>query len=114
MECRHCNKDADRCSGRRKNKELCNSCVTLRRRARAKRRAVAYLGGACAKCGYSKCLSALSFHHQGKDKAFSISPALTRGLAWEKLRLELDKCKLLCANCHREGHWPGNWLESEL
>lgn len=68
-----------------------------------KQKGVDYLGGKCIKCGYNKCNAALDFHHvDSSDKEFN--PAhLTRG-SWNKLKIELDKCVLLCANCHREHH----------
>ncbi|RJQ51653.1 MAG: hypothetical protein C4526_09410 [Nitrospiraceae bacterium] len=64
--------------------------------------AVEYKGGSCESCGYNRCIEALEFHHYtGKD--FSISEkGYTR--SWTKVREELDKCILLCANCHREIH----------
>ena len=75
-----------------------------KRRKKVRQMAVEYKGGRCERCGYSKCIEALEFHHanpSGKD--FSISDnGYTRG--WSKVREELDKCILLCANCHREIH----------
>lgn len=55
-------------------------------------------------CGFSKCVQALDFHHrEPKTKEFGLSiRGLTR--SWDKIKLELDKCDLLCANCHRELH----------
>ena len=74
-----------------------------RRRLSLKEKAVKYLGGKCAKCGYKKCLSALEFDHiYGKEK--EISKLLDSTMVWNKLKLELDKCKLMCSNCHRERH----------
>lgn len=68
-----------------------------------KQRCVDYLGGECKACGYNKCLAALDFHHrEPKEKEFSIAELLTR--KWETIKRELDKCDLLCANCHRELH----------
>jgi hypothetical protein len=70
-------------------------------RRRTKRRAVDYLGGRCMRCGYSKCIRALQFHHRDpKTKSFGLSISSTR--SWERIRTELDKCDLLCANCHAE------------
>ena len=72
------------------------------RRCALKERAIAYLGGACRICGYDKWPAAFDFHHldpMGKD--FTISEAMT---SWERIKPELDKCELLCANCHREVH----------
>ena len=65
---------------------------------------VARLGGKCVFCGYSRDLQALDFHHvDEKSKKFGLSErGLTR--SWEKISAELDKCILVCANCHREIH----------
>jgi predicted HNH restriction endonuclease len=55
-------------------------------------------------CGYSKSVSALAFHHlDPAHKDFGHSDkGLTR--SWEAIRRELDKCQLLCLNCHAEVH----------
>lgn len=79
----------------------------LRRRANFKRRvlreqAVAYKGGKCEICGYAKCLGALEFHHPDPlNKEFNISDRIT---SFGVIQAELDKCHILCANCHREVH----------
>lgn len=71
------------------------------RRAELKDRAIAYLGGKCRSCGYEKCPAAMDFHHPNvRDKDFNISSTMS----WEKIQPELDKCVLLCSNCHRETH----------
>jgi hypothetical protein len=68
-----------------------------------KSQAVEYLGGSCQICGYSKCHEALEFHHKDPTKKdFGISKY--RGVDIERIKPELDKCVLLCANCHRETH----------
>ena len=66
--------------------------------------AIEYLGGKCQICGYRNCIEALDFHHRDpKEKEFGLSQkGLTR--SWEKTRKELDKCILICSNCHREIH----------
>lgn len=83
---------------------MCPSCVTNRRRFELKQKCVEYLGGKCIKCGYDKCIAALEFDHRNpKEKEFHFSGK--HCLSWERLKKELDKCDLLCANCHRERHW---------
>jgi len=68
-----------------------------------KQKNVDYKGGCCQICGYKESLGALSFHHiKRKDKSFSIANA--RQINWELIKKELDKCALLCANCHSEVH----------
>ena len=74
--------------------------VGATRRGR-KQRMVDYKGGACVLCGYSKCLRAMDFHHlDPSTKRSNIAPSHNR--SWEALRLELDKCMLICSNCHYE------------
>jgi len=72
------------------------------KRQQVKQQCVDYLGGKCSKCGYNKCIAALDFHHLDvtqKDKTY-----VNNRMSFEKLKPELDKCVLLCANCHREEH----------
>lgn len=81
----------------------CNSCVVSCRRHTIKKRAIEYKGGKCQLCGYDKCDRALGFHHRDrKEKSFNISGGFSR--SWDNIRKELDKCDLLCANCHCEVH----------
>lgn len=66
--------------------------------------AIKYKGGACQFCGYKKSVYALTFHHvDPTQKDFGIGgDGSTR--SWERTKAELDKCVLLCANCHAEEH----------
>lgn len=75
----------------------------LDRKMARKQKCIDYLGGRCAQCGYDRCVKSLNFHHREPDqKSFEISSRLDN--SWEKLRVELDKCDLLCFNCHMEEH----------
>ncbi|GEM_PF-605511 len=75
-----------------------------KRRIKLRKMARDYKGGKCESCGYSKCQRALSFHHLDPNKkSFGVSDkGLTR--SWERIRDEIDKCVLICANCHMEVH----------
>lgn len=84
-----------------------------KRRKKLKSMAIAYKGGKCEICGYNRDYSALEFHHRDASKKdFGLS---TRGLtrSWKRIKEELDKCILLCANCHREIHSGSLQLPSE-
>jgi hypothetical protein len=65
-----------------------------------KQKAVDYKGGSCVICGYNKCLSALEFHHTNPQEKEGYNSHWT----FERNKNELNKCILLCANCHRETH----------
>lgn len=55
----------------------------------------------CTVCGY-KDIRALEFDHiDPKTKSFSIARAVTDGYSWEKILLEIQKCRIVCANCHK-------------
>lgn len=84
-------------------KRKCNSCRAngWRDRRTLKQRMIDYKGGCCQVCGYNRCSRALDFHHLDPSrKSFRLSSNHTR--SWESLRLELDKCFLVCSNCHLE------------
>ena len=83
----------------RKNRRV-KSVVSWR--SRTKQKLVDYKGGKCIKCGYNKYNGNLAFHHLDPSKKdFTITG---KSIAFEKLKLEVDKCELLCHNCHGEVH----------
>lgn len=82
----------------------CNVIAVTKRRKKIKTLALGYLGNKCQKCGYDKCANSLDFHHiEPEHKDFGISEkGYTR--SWEEVKGELDKCMLVCKNCHGEIH----------
>jgi len=82
----------------------CRQCrveSVVRRRRKVKRTLVAEAGGSCRLCGYDRCTAALEFHHLNpSEKAFGLARFGAHSI--EKLRAEIRKCVLLCANCHAE------------
>jgi hypothetical protein len=85
----------------------CKSCTTnqtVERQRKFKQLCVDYKGSSCSGCGYNKCIGALEFHHTNpKEKDFTIANARLTAFD-DKVKKELDKCILLCSNCHREEH----------
>jgi predicted transcriptional regulator len=82
----------------------CTNKQTTERHTAAKQKAVEYKGGKCVKCGYDKYIGALDFHHLNPDnKEFSLGTLKFISLN-DKVKKELDKCILVCSNCHREIH----------
>jgi hypothetical protein len=66
---------------------------------------VRMLGGKCAVCGYQKNLAALTFHHNDPNlKEFEFDRRVLSNFNSERLLLEIQKCTLLCSNCHAEHH----------
>jgi hypothetical protein len=76
-----------------------------RYRIASKARIIQSMGGECTTCGYNKCSDALELHHLDPDvKEFGIGRVRANIKSWAKVVVELRKCVLLCANCHREVH----------
>jgi hypothetical protein len=72
-----------------------------RRKQKLKKTLVEEGVGACAVCGYQRCIVNLGFHHvDPTTKSFGMSMATGRSIA--ALREEAKKCVLVCANCHGE------------
>ena len=77
-------------------------------RRKIKLKALEYKGGKCEKCGYNRCVSSMDFHHlDPNEKDFGLSGSIK---SWEITKKELDKCILVCKNCHGEIH---NKIEEE-
>ena len=79
------------------------TAIDIRRRI-FKENAIVYLGGSCADCGFSGHPAAFHFHHaNSENKLFRLSGMYRYN--WERAVVpELDKCILLCANCHGIRH----------
>lgn len=62
----------------------------------------------CARCGFAQHTAALQVHHRDpKQKAFGIDQALRRlrgEYSIEQVVTELEKCDLICSNCHAIEH----------
>ena len=107
--CELCGREYEYDFRRGHTRRRCNSCRTNRpglegRRARQalKKRMLEYKGGQCQRCGYDRCIAALAFHHVLGNKRFNVAGSHCR--SWTALRAELDKCVVLCMNCHVEEH----------
>lgn len=84
----------------------CKICVrnqTLTRQRKIKQKCIDYKGGKCQCCEYDSYIGALEFHHLEKNqKEYTIGQ--NKGRSFDNLKKELDKCLLVCSNCHREIH----------
>lgn len=103
--CKLCDKEIKeyqkKCSTR------CGSCNTKIRRFRAKAAAIKYLGGKCKRCGWNGNQAAMQFHHtDSREKDFTIGNVGNK--SWDSLIVEMQKCILLCANCHMIEHSTKN------
>ena len=90
----------------------CKECINkirIEKGRKLKKTAIAYKGGKCKHCGYNKYDGALEFHHIDPNQK---DPGFNTRRAFHKIQEELNKCILLCSNCHREEHariagiWP--------
>lgn len=99
--CKYCGKVFK--SKRGPNCTQCRSCESAKSRYKIKKRYVNLKGGKCEKCGYDKNIGALHFHHVG-EKKYTLDSRGMLLLEPQIIKEELEKCILLCANCHQEEH----------
>lgn len=75
-------------------------------RTAKKQKAVELKGNQCQDCKQIFPLCVYDFHHlDGANKEHSLNTLWQK--AWTKILQELDKCILLCSNCHRQRHYSG-------
>jgi hypothetical protein len=76
---------------------------------------VAQCGGKCSLCGYHRNGAALEFHHiDPSNKAFSLDARSLSNRTWALLQREVEKCVLVCSNCHAELHHPDFQITNTL
>jgi len=89
------------------NSVYCKSCThnqSLERQRDFKQKCIDYKGGECVSCGYNKVNNALEFHHlDPSQKDFCISSVRFTKFD-DRVIKELNKCALVCRNCHAEIH----------
>lgn len=100
--CQYCKKNFNYIRG--KNSHIkCQPCYKKDLREKRKTQLKEYAGNKCSICNYDRCFSALTFHHKNPDeKKFNIGNNYDR--KWIDLKAEIDKCILVCHNCHSEIH----------
>lgn len=67
-------------------------------------------------CGLCKenHIACLDFHHKDKTKKImDLSDVVNAGWGEKKILLEIDKCDIICANCHRKLHWKERLKQNE-
>ncbi len=116
--CLTCKETLDICaftkrSNRKENdyQPHCNKCRSIARNERSrnlKAKAIEYKGGKCNDCLQVVHQAAFEFHHLNPDTKADKDPAHflrdNKELS-DETKQELDKCVLLCANCHRVRHF---------
>lgn len=95
------------------SRQFCFECVpeglnssqrTVVKRQAAKKQAVKLLGGKCLKCGNEKHYL-LDFHHLDKTTKDGTPSRMLANSQVEEFFTEIQKCALLCSNCHQEFHY---------
>jgi len=84
----------------------CKSCrlkASSDRSRNVKIKAIEYLGGKCKDCGLQDDPCVFDFHHTDPTQK-ELTLASRGGRSFKSIKAELDKCELLCANCHRKRH----------
>ena len=85
-----------------KNKSKENEQKQIKRNTKTQQ-IVDYMGGCCIVCGYNKSNYAMECHHTDPtQKEHTISQLKYK--KWETILKEIEKCVLVCSNCHRDIH----------
>ena len=96
------------------NPDVISRKTYVKQRARAysnKWKALQYKGSKCQSCGEDRPAT-LCFHHRNpSDKKMNLDGRSFANRKWDLLKEEVDKCDLLCHNCHNIIHNGESWDE---
>ncbi|HEY1074630.1 MAG TPA: hypothetical protein VGE59_02925, partial [Patescibacteria group bacterium] len=86
------------------NRLLERGRILERKKSIAEKLAFLKSSKSCCVCGESSSVC-LDFHHlDDKTKSFNLSDVKSWGWSMKKVEAEIEKCVVLCANCHRKVH----------
>lgn len=92
-------------TGNKKYKSKCKNCQIIQDYSRKEDIILKVVGSySCKICGYNKCKQALEFHHIDPTKKEYRIANINTYKEYTIIK-ELEKCILVCANCHREIHY---------
>ena len=116
MKCKGCQEElkgkqvkwcSQKCKNQDSNHKHNDYASQKKRRFNRKKKFALLLGGECKVCGYKENLSCLAFHHRNpEEKEFNLSSRELGMYKEERLLNEVNKCDLLCHNCHGTLHNP--------
>ena len=81
----------------------CHNAYNIKQGQDKRLRAVKELGGRCLTCGFDRYPCSLDILHKN-PKAKDPNFRSLRGWSWEHIQIELQKCVLVCKNCHAAIH----------
>jgi len=90
-------------------RRLCNPCYTVSKKPRKIKLKKEYHElkslCECAECGNND-IRVLDFDHlDASKKLFNVGEGVTRGYSMTRIKEEIEKCQVLCSNCHRIKTW---------
>lgn len=89
-----------------KGRHYCKFCDNKRvwqKQKATKKKIIEHMGGGCKCCNYNKCSRSLDLHHLDSSKKDANFNSIN-GWKWDRIKKELDRCILVCRNCHGEIH----------
>ena len=95
----------------KKNEHTRKSVFNKRRKN--KQRAIEYMGNKCCDCGGTFPACVYDFHHIDPTTKDRFTPSHLMQRDWEYIVLELAKCVMICANCHRIRHYREHVMSEE-
>jgi hypothetical protein len=86
----------------------CKKCIVDRKQLANEKMRTRYVEHkktlSCSKCSADD-YRVLDFHHPNDDKFKSVAFMVSKGYSFKNVMIEIDKCQVLCSNCHRIVHY---------